>query len=77
MDRYQPRHRPGETVIIEQRRGRLDRQPGVAIFPGAAEALQAAVAWQQHERPGTDAVIAVTVAELNPNRDRIVQALQQ
>ena len=57
---------PAKRLIIEQFRGRLDRQPGVAIFPGAAEALQAAVAWQQHERPGTDAVIAVTVAELQP-----------
>ena len=57
---------PAKRLIIEQHRGRLDWQPGVAVFPGAAEALEAAVAWQQHEQPGTDTVIAVTVAELPP-----------
>jgi len=57
---------PAKRLIIEQHRGRLDWQPGVAVFPGAAEALAAAVAWQQHEQTGTDTVIAATVAELPP-----------
>jgi DNA-binding NarL/FixJ family response regulator len=51
--------------LVELHRGRLDWQPGVAVFAGAAEALGAAVAWQQHEPPDATTTIAVTVAELD------------
>ena len=36
---------PAKRRLIEQHHGRLDWQPGVAVFAGAAEALGAAVAW--------------------------------
>ena len=49
-------------LLIERHQGRLDWQPGVAVFSGAAEALAAAIDWQQ--QPVARVALAVTVAEL-------------
>ena len=57
--------------LVEQHRGRLDWQPGVAVFAGAAEALGAAVAWLQHEPSGATTTIAVTVAELDTEQGSV------
>src|SRR6478672_10864945 len=48
--------------LIERHQGELDGQTGVAVFPGAAEALAAAIDWQQ--QPVARVALAVTVAEL-------------
>ena len=42
---------PGIRAVVERHRGRLDWQPGVAVFAGCAEALAAAVQWQQVRPP--------------------------
>jgi len=60
-------------LLIERHHGRLDRQPGVAVFPGAAEALAAAVDWQQH--PAATRALVVTVAELEPTSPTTAHAL--
>ncbi len=57
---------PADRVVIEQHHGRLDWQPGVAVFTGCAQALSAAVEWQQRSAPNTAPAIAVTVAEIEP-----------
>ena len=57
---------PAKRQLVEQHHGRLDWLPGVAVFDGAAEALNAAVAWQQHEPSGAPTTIALTVVELDP-----------
>src|SRR6478736_6158414 len=60
-------------LLIERHHGRLDRQPGVAVFTGAAEALAAAVDWQQH--PAATRALVVTVAELEPTSPTTAHAL--
>lgn len=55
---------PATRLLIERRHGQLDWHPGVAVFPGAAAALAAAVDWQQ--QPDADTALAVSVAELEP-----------
>src|SRR6476661_443681 len=55
---------PATRLLIERHHGQLDWQPGVAVFPGAAAALAAAVDWQRH--PAATVALAVTVAELEP-----------
>jgi DNA-binding NarL/FixJ family response regulator len=63
---------PARRQLVEQHHGRLDWQPGVAVFAGAAEALRAAVAWQQHEPSGAPTTaIAVTVVELDTEQGSI------
>lgn len=46
--------------------GTIGRRPGVASFAGAAEALRAAVRWQQLDLAGPQRSIVVLVAEVNP-----------
>lgn len=50
--------------LIERHRGHIGKQPGIAFFPGAADALVAAVDWQ---RESASTSIAITVAELDPS----------
>lgn len=57
---------PAKRQLVEQHHGWLDWQPGVAVFDGAAAALGAAVAWQEHETSSSPTTIAVTVVELDP-----------
>ncbi|HEY5113983.1 MAG TPA: LuxR C-terminal-related transcriptional regulator [Nakamurella sp.] len=57
---------PADRDTVERYTGRIGRQPGVAYFPGAADALRAATHWQQREHPHTRRAIAVTLAELDP-----------
>ena len=61
---------PGDTDRdnpIDQHAGTTGRRPGVAYFPGAADALRAATQWQRRDHPHTRRAIAVTVAELDPD----------
>jgi DNA-binding NarL/FixJ family response regulator len=46
--------------------GKMGRHPGVAYFAGAAEALRAAVGWQQLEPTEPRRSIVVVVAEVRP-----------
>jgi len=55
-----------DQAIVERGSGSVGRRPGVAYFPGAADALRAATHWQQREHPHTRRAIAVTLAELDP-----------
>jgi DNA-binding NarL/FixJ family response regulator len=53
---------PAGRAVIDRHRGRLGRQPGIAFFPGAADALAAAVDWQASS--AATGAVAVNVAEL-------------
>ena len=55
-----------DTELVERHHGRLRRRPGIAYFPGAADALHAAVDWQRRDHPFNSRAFAVTVAELDP-----------
>ena len=71
---------PATRVLIERHHGRLDWQPGFAVFAGAADALQAAIDWQQ--QPGSTSVIGVIVAEfdlgtVSGGADSVVNAARQ
>ena len=57
---------PAQRLVIDRHQGRLDWLPNVAVFTGCAEALAAAVQWQQLGPADPETSIAVTVAELDP-----------
>jgi len=57
---------PADRDTLERYTGTVGRRPGVAYFPGAADALRAAAQWQRRDHPDTRKAIAVTVAELDP-----------
>src|SRR6478735_983985 len=63
---WHPRN-DADRDTLERYTGSIGRQPGVAYFPGAADALRAATHWQRRDHPDTRRAIAVTVAELDPN----------
>lgn len=63
---------PSVRDLIQRHQGRFGHQPGIAFFPGAADALDAAIDWQQQAMSttvstatSTTATIAITVAELD------------
>ena len=58
---------PADRDTLERHNGSIGRRPGIAYFPGAADALRAATHWQRRDHPHPLRAIAVTVAELDPN----------
>jgi hypothetical protein len=62
---WHPSNEADPNANLERYTGTIGRRPGVAYFPGAADALRAAAHWQRRD-PQTHRAIAVTVAELDP-----------
>lgn len=59
----------GSRLVIEQHGGRIGMVAGLAFFTGGADALEAAVRWQQRNQSAPTTALAIAIAELDRAAD--------